>query len=115
LWIFRAKVGPILNLYKEFLLGKGIVATKDITKGTLLIASKPFSIAYDEDFSGSLLSVNVAANMIEPNSTKLQMVRAIEQVRKNPSKAKELYKLYAGDLPRSADIPEGKLFYAYFY
>jgi hypothetical protein len=97
-------------LLNDQFLGKGIVATKDIKKGTLLLVSKPFAAGYAEDFSGYLRCTNLIDNKAKTAEQKLQIIRTIENLRKNPSKAKELYKLYAGDLPRDEDIPDGTLF-----
>jgi hypothetical protein len=73
------------------------------------MASKPFATGYNADFCGSLISMNIATGHIITDAAKLLVIRSIEQVRKNPAKAKELYKLYAGNLPRDENIPEGKL------
>jgi hypothetical protein len=55
-----------------------------------------------------LRTLNVITKSLENASNKLQMIGAIERIRKNPSTAKEIYNLYAGDLPRKVDVPEGK-------
>jgi hypothetical protein len=75
----------------------------------LLLVSKPFATGYKKDSTGILMFANTTKKTINDADRKLLTIRIAEQIRKNPSKAKELYKLYAGDLPRDENIPEGKL------
>jgi hypothetical protein len=72
------------------------------------MACKPFSTGYKEDFPYDLRTLNVITKSLENASNKLQMIGAIERIRKNPSTAKEIYNLYAGDLPIKVNVPEGK-------
>ncbi|KAI6171541.1 Isoform A [Aphelenchoides bicaudatus] len=85
--------------------GKGVVAKNDISKGTLIMVSKAFSTGYKKDFDGMLLTLNVIRKGQENAASKLQIIKAIEKVRKNPSTAKEVYSLYSGDFSRDEDIP----------
>jgi hypothetical protein len=75
----------------------------------LLLVSKPFAAGYKEDFDGHLIIINMLKQAFDMVDGKLLTIRIAEQIRKNPSKAKELYKLYAGDLSIDENIPKGKL------
>ncbi|KAI6177647.1 SET domain-containing protein [Aphelenchoides bicaudatus] len=87
--------------------GKGILATENIKKGTLLSVSKAFAIGYQKDHRGYLMAVNLIRDHADGAANKLQMIRVMEKLRKNPSRAKEVYSLFAGKLPRDENIPEG--------
>lgn len=78
--------------------GKGFVASKDIKKGTLLLAEKAFSCGYDGELEdeGSLLFLNTIINSAQETSKLLTILGTIQNLRHNPSKAGELYSLYAG-------------------
>jgi hypothetical protein len=54
-----------------------------------------------------MLAVNLIQETADGMANKLQMIHAIEQLRKNPQRAKELYSLYAGDSFNDEEIPEG--------
>jgi hypothetical protein len=77
----------------------------------LILVAKPFAAGYKKDVPYDLNAFSKINEKLGNAAHKLQIVQTVDQLRKNPSKAKELYKLYAGDLPRDEEIPEGKLFY----
>lgn len=68
--------------------GKGFVASKDIAKGTLLLAEKAYSCAYNEESDESFLN--------GMPSFFLTILGAIHNLQSNSSKTRELYSLYAG-------------------
>ena len=68
--------------------GKGIVVTKDVKKGTLLLAAKSYVTDFRAHNVGKLV----------------QMI--FEKLQKNPQSKNELFSLYAGDsFPREESIP----------
>ena len=82
--------------------GKGYVATEDIAKGTLLLAEKAFSCAFDDESEGILFCLNTITNICQEPSKLLTIIGAIDKLRYNPSKRREFYSLYAGPgFPRS--------------
>ena len=101
--------GPI-NIEEIPNKGKGYVATEDIAKGTLLLAEKAFSCAFDDEFEGTLICLDTITNVREEPSQLLTILGIIHNLRYNFSKAQEFYSLYAGPgFPRSngQQFPEG--------
>ena len=92
--------------------GKGYVATEDIAKGTLLLAEKAFSCAFDDEFEGTLICIDTITNVIQDPEQLLTTLGVIHNLRYNPSKTCQFYSLYAGPgFPRSNDqqFPEGTI------
>uniref|UniRef100_A0AC34FTA6 SET domain-containing protein n=1 Tax=Panagrolaimus sp. ES5 TaxID=591445 RepID=A0AC34FTA6_9BILA len=81
--------------------GRGVIASKDIKAGTLLVVSKAFSSGYSQDFPENLHSVSQ-----KDGSQMLQVIKTMENLKNNPQRAKEVYDLYAGDMGVE-EIPEG--------
>uniref|UniRef100_A0AC34G5Z9 SET domain-containing protein n=1 Tax=Panagrolaimus sp. ES5 TaxID=591445 RepID=A0AC34G5Z9_9BILA len=86
--------------------GRGIIASKDIQKGTLLAVSKAFSSSHSKDFPGKLISINVIRNAEETAAQMLVIVRAMENILKNPQRAKEVYNLYSGHSTENEQVPD---------
>lgn len=111
--IFQEKV--ILGYHRKLIkspdilisLGRGVIASKDIKKGTLLAVSKAFASGYQQDAVQPLMSINMISNKADGIANKLQMIRAVDNLRKNPQMTREVYSLYAGDLPLDEEISEG--------
>jgi TPR repeat protein len=73
--------------------GKGLIATRDIRRGTLILAEKAFAIGYEE--GGCSHHMNYFSNII----------RALQR---NPERTSEFYSLYGGpDIDRNELIPDG--------
>ena len=89
-------LGPI-NISQIPNKGRGFVASEDIAKGTLLLAETAYSCGYDDEITGLLVCFNTITNHGQDASRLLTVIRAINNLRYDPSKAKELYSLYAGD------------------
>ena len=102
---------PILRLdvadYKSDLINivdipnkaKGVVALRDIQRGTLLVVSKAFSITYDCENDGK--SKPLYSEYLYKNNMHTQqpnVIVAVEAIESNPYLAKEFYSLYAGIL-----------------
>uniref|UniRef100_A0A914Q0F3 SET domain-containing protein n=1 Tax=Panagrolaimus davidi TaxID=227884 RepID=A0A914Q0F3_9BILA len=84
--------------------GRGIVATNDIKKGTLLVVSKSFATSYSKDFTGNLISINlIRNNEVGTAAEMLQTIRAMENLHKNPQRAQEVYQLFSGNLDENDD------------
>ena len=92
--------------------GKGYVAIEDIAKGTLLLAEKAFSMAFDDESEGILLCLNTITNVSQDPSKLLAILGVIHNLRYNPSKTRQFYSLYAGSgFSRSngQQFPEGTI------
>ncbi|KAI1703543.1 SET domain-containing protein [Ditylenchus destructor] len=89
--------------------GKGIIASKDIKKGTLLMVSKAFSMIYDEDFTGiDLLSTNLITKIADMKCSALNVIGTVQTLLKNPQRADELYALHTGkNFEEASEIPKG--------
>ncbi len=76
---------------------KGVIAVKEIKRGTLLVVSKAFSITYDSENDGKSKPL-YSGYLYENNMQSLQpnVVVAVEAIESNPYLAKEFYQLYAG-------------------
>ena len=103
--------GPI-NIEEIPNKGKGYVATEDIAKGTLLLAEKAFSCAFDDEFEGTLICLDTITNVRQDPSQLLTILGVIHNLRYNPSKTRQFYSLYAGSgFSRSngQQFPEGPI------
>lgn len=86
---------------------KGLFATENIKKGTLLLVSKAFSICYDDDLDINIKSVNLINNYVDYQSNAINYIQTIKTLQRNPNRANDLYSLYAGHLNRAYKIPTG--------
>ena len=100
--------------------GKGLVATRDITQGTLLLVDKAFVISYPDEhqIEGDSIFLAIATNRIGKKDQSLTFQEAINKLRIMPTKTTEFYNLYAGsDYPRttsgSDQLPTGWHFYTF--
>uniref|UniRef100_A0A915D840 SET domain-containing protein n=1 Tax=Ditylenchus dipsaci TaxID=166011 RepID=A0A915D840_9BILA len=90
--------------------GKGLVASRDVPRGTLLLVSKAFSIAYKDELpNAELFCVNLLTNKADRPSQTLNIIRTIQTLKCNPAMAADLYALFAGNLPRNHRIPADKV------
>jgi hypothetical protein len=71
--------------------------------------SKSFATGRKEDIPYSLMNGNLIQQRLEGAAQKLQIIRTVENLKKDPQKAKIIYALYAGDLPQDEEYPEGLL------
>uniref|UniRef100_A0A915EAU7 SET domain-containing protein n=1 Tax=Ditylenchus dipsaci TaxID=166011 RepID=A0A915EAU7_9BILA len=84
--------------------GKGLVASRDISKGTLLLVSKAFSIAYKDELPNThLMCINLVTNKADGATQALNIIRTVQTLKCNPEMAADLYALYAGNLSRVID------------
>ncbi|GBE79899.1 hypothetical protein BKA93DRAFT_776723 [Sparassis latifolia] len=78
--------------------GRGIVATKDIAVGEVLLVSKPFVAIYDSDLSEKEVTMNVdflAGVSSEPTRSAV-IARAVEKIYGNPDLHDQVFDLYSG-------------------
>jgi hypothetical protein len=83
--------------------------TQSISKGTLLIASKAYAIAFPNR-SSIILSTNLVTNEGKEGTQVQCIIDTVQKLKQNPSTASELYALWAG--PKSRDepiVPDGVL------
>lgn len=69
--------------------------------------SKAFAAGRQEDEMCWLMAMNMIQKRADGMAHKLQVVHTIDQLRKNPQRATELYSLYAGESVEQEEIPEG--------
>jgi hypothetical protein len=90
--------------------GKGMVVTRDVEPGELLLAAKAFSISYGSEH-GRLTRqhFNTLTNEMEekPNTLVPLTINTIINVKNNPKMGKDLYSLYAGNTDRNVDLSNG--------
>uniref|UniRef100_A0A915CL16 SET domain-containing protein n=1 Tax=Ditylenchus dipsaci TaxID=166011 RepID=A0A915CL16_9BILA len=90
--------------------GKGLVASRDLPKGTLLLVSKAFSIAYKDELPNTaFFGLNLLTRQVDSASQALNVIRTIQTLKCNPEMAGDLYALFAGNLPRDQKIPADKV------
>uniref|UniRef100_A0AC34GNU2 SET domain-containing protein n=1 Tax=Panagrolaimus sp. ES5 TaxID=591445 RepID=A0AC34GNU2_9BILA len=88
--------------------GRGIIASKDIQKGTLLVVSKSFASGYFQDFLGILMAINLAEKKIDTTAHTLQAIQTMQMLKNNPQRANEIYDMYAGDdMMEKEELPFG--------
>ena len=100
--------------------GKGVVATRDIAKGSLLLVEKAFVISYPDEhqIEDDSIFLETTANRVCKKKELLTFQEAINKLRVMPTKTTEFYALYAGsDYPRtttgSEQLPTGWHFYIF--
>ncbi|KAH7718142.1 tpr domain protein [Aphelenchoides avenae] len=87
--------------------GKGLVASEDISKGTLLLVSKAFAMSCADEYVPMVFTVNVINGVPQFKTQTLNIVKTIQTLQRNPQRVQELYALYAGTMSRDEAIPEG--------
>lgn len=78
-----------------FFIGKGIVVTQSVSKGTLLFASKAYAIAFPSR-SSIILNTNLITNETQKGTQVQCVIESIQKLKRSPSTAAELYALWAG-------------------
>ena len=76
--------------------GLGVVATRPIARGTLIMASKAASIAYNSESNFTMISANFITKLIDDTSHAINVIKTIHKVHNEPALAANVYKLYAG-------------------
>jgi hypothetical protein len=97
----------VLCTYNVGFLGRGIIASKDISKGTLIGVSKAFSSGYSQDYDSKLFSTITNSMTLAHMQNER---KTMQNLRNNPQRSKEIYDLYSGDetTARKEEIPFGK-------
>uniref|UniRef100_A0A915D845 Uncharacterized protein n=3 Tax=Ditylenchus dipsaci TaxID=166011 RepID=A0A915D845_9BILA len=90
--------------------GKGLVASRDVPRGTLLLVSKAFSVAYKDELpNADVFCLNLLTNKADRSSQALNIIRTMQTLKCNPEMAADLYALFAGNLSRDHRIPADKV------
>ena len=77
---------------------KGVIATTPIKKGTLLVASKAIATSFhDKNDSKTHLDIDNTTKKSRDNEASKNSIKVIRKMQGNPTLAKEIYDLYAGD------------------
>uniref|UniRef100_A0A914CFG9 Tetratricopeptide repeat protein n=1 Tax=Acrobeloides nanus TaxID=290746 RepID=A0A914CFG9_9BILA len=88
--------------------GKGLVVTQDIKKGTLLFASKAYSMAHEKFMNyPKSQGYNLFTDEVICNTQFGLITETVQKLKRDPGSAKELYALYAGELKRDEMLPNG--------
>ncbi|OBZ76732.1 Tetratricopeptide repeat protein 12 [Grifola frondosa] len=86
--------------------GRGIVATKNVEVGELLLVSKPFIAIYDSDVpkGETFIALDLLSKRINSSTRHTSLLRTIEKIYGNPETHDLVYHLYAGpDFPCPSD------------
>ena len=76
---------------------KGVIATEDIKKGTLLVLSKEISAVFSNEKEKNTFSrVNTATNSYDLNDGSMSFVNTVYKMQSEPEVAKQIYSLYSG-------------------
>jgi tetratricopeptide (TPR) repeat protein len=86
--------------------GKGLVASADIPKGTLLIGSKAFSLSYNPQDDFILIPRDFLRKLILRKTAYLNITKTIQTLKNNPHRASELYSLYSYSYDRKEIIED---------
>ncbi|KAM5535476.1 hypothetical protein V8D89_010813 [Ganoderma adspersum] len=78
--------------------GRGVVATKDIHTGELLLVTKPFASAYATDLPQDkiLITLDLISNISRERTDAVLMARILDKLYGNPDLRDQVYHLYAG-------------------
>ncbi|KAG8903324.1 hypothetical protein FRB99_003427 [Tulasnella sp. 403] len=85
--------------------GRGVIATRDIEPGELLVVSKAFAVCYPEDLpkDTKYLAINFLNDRVQKDCSAVLDHKIIEQLVSDPGRSSALYDLYAG--PEEASPP----------
>ncbi|KDQ61214.1 hypothetical protein JAAARDRAFT_77211 [Jaapia argillacea MUCL 33604] len=95
----RAKCGPIeVKPTDGRGGGRGVVATRDIKLGELLVVAKPFASAFvpNKEYAEYVMSLNMRTKVIDSHCRTALVSRAIDKLYGNPDLSAQVYGLYAG-------------------
>uniref|UniRef100_A0A915CRW4 SET domain-containing protein n=1 Tax=Ditylenchus dipsaci TaxID=166011 RepID=A0A915CRW4_9BILA len=87
--------------------GRGVIATKDIAKGTLLLVSKAFFIAYEDMLDTSLFAINTISDNLDEKTAVLNKIGVMQKLQYNPQMSSDIYDLFAGNDLSDKNISEG--------
>ncbi|KAH9947158.1 hypothetical protein B0H21DRAFT_739825 [Amylocystis lapponica] len=78
--------------------GRGVVATRDIKVGELLLVSKPFVSIYEQDLraGGHTVAINLLTSRTESHTQSATVSHAIQKIYGNPELHALVFHLYAG-------------------
>ncbi|OBZ76733.1 hypothetical protein A0H81_03834 [Grifola frondosa] len=78
--------------------GRGVVATRDIKLGELLLVSKPFVSVFPQDVAEReiFMSVDLITKSMNRSTQSITLLRAVEKLYGNPDAYDSVYDLYAG-------------------
>ncbi|KAH9912040.1 hypothetical protein B0H21DRAFT_774158, partial [Amylocystis lapponica] len=78
--------------------GRGVVATRDIKVGELLLVSKPFVSIYEQDLraGGHTVAINLLTSRTESRTQSATVSHAIQKIYGNPELHALVFNLYAG-------------------
>ncbi|KAI0720343.1 hypothetical protein C8T65DRAFT_602814 [Cerioporus squamosus] len=86
--------------------GRGIVATKDLKAGDLLMVTKPFVSVYTSELPKNrvIVTLDLTSNTSRERTDALLLSRIVEKIYGNPDLHDEVFHLYAGsDYPQPPD------------
>uniref|UniRef100_A0A915CS38 Uncharacterized protein n=1 Tax=Ditylenchus dipsaci TaxID=166011 RepID=A0A915CS38_9BILA len=63
--------------------GRGVIASKDIVKGTLLLVSKAFFIAYEDMLDTSLFAINTISDNLDEKTAVLNKIGVMQKLQHN--------------------------------
>ncbi len=84
---------------------KGLIASRDIGKGELLLVSKAFSSAFSSECGFLFHSLNKHTREINSNTQGLNMINTMINLKNNPNAANDVYSLYCGSSDRDETVP----------
>lgn len=84
-----------------------MVVTKDVKAGTLLMVAKAFAFTVADDFTDIFCAPNLLTGVVDSPAQYINKIKVVQALRENPQRAKEFYALYAGEMRRDEEIPEG--------
>ena len=70
--------------------GKGIVATEDIKRGTLIVASKAVSISYESELDVKVMSTNFYTEKADSPADNQNLFQLIYKLQHDPNLAKQV-------------------------
>jgi tetratricopeptide (TPR) repeat protein len=99
-------VGPIEIVEIEG-KGKGVIVTKNVKRGTLLMASKAIAVTAPVPSFGTSFQFGTSTMAISGDAAFWTAAKAVQFLRKNPHRAAEVYSIWAGRSRRDDVIPDG--------
>ncbi|RUP42945.1 hypothetical protein BC936DRAFT_137855 [Jimgerdemannia flammicorona] len=80
--------------------GRGIVTTRDVLEGTLILCSKAYAVVFEDELDANLIKISIDHSDKSMTNTPHIVARIAKRIQKEPWTAKELYELHAGpDIP----------------
>jgi tetratricopeptide (TPR) repeat protein len=85
---------------------KGLVTKRDLSKGSLILASKAFAVSHFEETQIEMFAFDVTQSKIMRKTNFMLVAKVAQTLKRNPNRSDEVFSLFAGTSERN-NVPTG--------